>query len=266
MYRNKDLSTNKRALSRLRTAAEEVKRVLSVATETSIALDVLFEGIDFCFDITRARFEDLCSDLFLSTLEPVKNALKDAKLSKNQIDEIVLSGGLTQIPKVQQLLQNFFHGKTLNKSINPDETVAYGAALQAASLVNDPTMPLLDIIYLEDVKPFSLGLSTRNGKMLKIIERNATIPVTRTKSFWTKIDNQTEVKCAVFEGEHDLVSNNNFLGELNISGIPAAPAGVEKIDITFSVDHNGVLEVSAVNSSTGKQNCIVIDLDLETAM
>lgn len=260
-YKNMDLSSNKRALSRLRTAAEQAKRTLSVATQTSVVVDALFNGIDFQAKLTRARLEEICSDLFLLMLQPVEKALGDAKLDKSAIDEIVLAGGSTRIPKVQKLLQDFFNGKSLNKSINPDEAIAYGAAVQAGLLGGDTSMPLLQLLYLKDVTPISLGISTgQELNFSKVVDRNTTLPVKKTNMFCTLNDNQTRVLFSVYEGEHALAKHNNFLGEFVVSGIPPAPAGSEKFDVTFEIDNGGILNVSAVNQSTGKKGNITITL------
>uniref|UniRef100_A0A8C5QHD2 Heat shock protein 70 n=1 Tax=Leptobrachium leishanense TaxID=445787 RepID=A0A8C5QHD2_9ANUR len=217
----KDITQNKRALRRLRTACERAKRTLSSSTQASIEIDSLCEGIDFYTSVTRARFEELCSDLFRGTLEPVEKALRDAKLDKSQIHEIVLVGGSTRIPKVQKLLQDFFNGRDLNKSINPDEAVAYGAAVQAAILMGDKSQNVQDLLLL-DVAPLSLGLETAERAMTK---------------------------------------DNNLLGKFELSGIPPAPRGVPQIEVTYDIDANGILNVSAVDKSSGKQNKITITND-----
>jgi len=256
----KDIHSNPRALRRLRTAAERAKRTLSSGTEASIEIDALFDGIDFYTKISRARFEELCSDLFRGTLQPVEKAFADAKMDKGSIHDVVLVGGSTRIPKIQSLLQNYFCGKALNLSINPDEAVAYGAAVQAAVLSGDTSQKLQDVL-LVDVTPLSMGIETAGGVMTKLIERNARIPCKETKNFTTLVDGQPAVTVQVFEGERAMTKDNNLLGNFDLTGIPPAPRGVPQIDVTFNLDANGILNVSAKDASSGNSRSITIKND-----
>ena len=257
----KDLSSNSRALRRLRTACERAKRTLSSSAQTSIEIDSLYEGIDFYTSITRARFEELCQDLFRSTMEPVERVLRDAKIDKSSVHEIVLVGGSTRIPRIQKLVSDFFNGKEPNKSINPDEAVAYGAAVQAAILSGDTSSKSTNEILLLDVAPLSVGIETAGGVMTPLIKRNTTIPAKRSETFSTFSDNQPGVLIQVFEGERARTKDNNLLGKFELTGIPPAPRGVPQIEVEFDVDANGIMNVKAKEKGTGKENKIVITND-----
>lgn len=255
-----DLTANPRAMRRLRTAAETAKRTLSSTTVANIEVDSLHDGKDFTATITRARFEALCSDYFQSTMIPVAQVLKDANLFKSQIDDVVLVGGSTRIPKIQKLLSEFFDNKELCKSVNPDEAIAYGAAVQAA-IISGAKDKELGSIVLCDICPLSLGIETSGQVMTKLIPRGSPIPISKKQIFSTYADNQTEMNIKVFEGEREFTQDNHLLGRFDFSGIASAPRNVPQIEITFDVDANSILKVTAKDKQTGKEEKLVITND-----